>query len=456
MFEQCPTWWRGVALGGMLVLATRAPAFDAPPHFLVTVLETIDNGETRVRALNASGQSTGAVDVYYIDTAFQAQPDGSVASIETLACEWSRGDHINSGGQVAGQMSVTEGGSSHARAFRYTPGVGMVDLGTPPGTNAAVVDMNDAGDVIGQYGTSGSYFNRAFLYTDAAGFTDLGWLLEEGATEVFDINNAGQIVGTSTAPGWENHAVLWQDGVLHDLTEMGVDGYLTCLNEAGVMAGIRWLDWAHSQAIRYTFGGAVDPLPFAGAAISATPTWITEGGAVYGDDNSMYTYGAFYYTDETGSVAIDLAGSGGMPFGMRAGNNAGWALAHIHDGTTYITPMLFAPQFGLHRLLDLMVEDFDGLEFEAFDINDAGQIVGLTGTFADWQSILLTPVATGDLNCDGQVNAFDVDPFVLALTAPDAYAAAYPRCGADLADIDQDGAVTSFDIDPFVELLSSR
>ncbi len=60
----------------------------------------------------------------------------------------------------------------------------------------------------------------------------------------------------------------------------------------------------------------------------------------------------------------------------------------------------------------------------------------------------------GDLNCDGLLNAFDIDPFVLALTDPAAYAAAYPNCDFILADINGDGLVNAFDIDPFVQLLT--
>ncbi|MBL8881031.1 MAG: hypothetical protein JNG88_18095 [Phycisphaerales bacterium] len=63
-------------------------------------------------------------------------------------------------------------------------------------------------------------------------------------------------------------------------------------------------------------------------------------------------------------------------------------------------------------------------------------------------------VLTGDLNCDGEVNNFDIDPFVLALTDPDAYAAAFPDCDASAADINDDGVVNNFDIDPFVALLT--
>lgn len=60
----------------------------------------------------------------------------------------------------------------------------------------------------------------------------------------------------------------------------------------------------------------------------------------------------------------------------------------------------------------------------------------------------------GDLNCDGVVNNFDIDPFVLALTNPVAYALAFPDCNRNLADINHDNAVNNFDIDPFVTLLT--
>jgi hypothetical protein len=62
--------------------------------------------------------------------------------------------------------------------------------------------------------------------------------------------------------------------------------------------------------------------------------------------------------------------------------------------------------------------------------------------------------ALGDLNCDGVVNAFDIDPFVVALTDPNGYEAAYPDCDRWRADINGDGAVNAFDVDPFVELLT--
>jgi hypothetical protein len=60
----------------------------------------------------------------------------------------------------------------------------------------------------------------------------------------------------------------------------------------------------------------------------------------------------------------------------------------------------------------------------------------------------------GDMNCDGSVDNFDIDPFVLALTNPAAYHNAYPNCDALNGDINRDGALNNFDIDPFVGCLT--
>jgi hypothetical protein len=70
-------------------------------------------------------------------------------------------------------------------------------------------------------------------------------------------------------------------------------------------------------------------------------------------------------------------------------------------------------------------------------------------------ALALTPAQLiGDVNCDGYINAFDIDPFVLALTDPAAYAAAFPDCNIMNADINGDGQINAFDIDPFVQLLT--
>jgi hypothetical protein len=60
----------------------------------------------------------------------------------------------------------------------------------------------------------------------------------------------------------------------------------------------------------------------------------------------------------------------------------------------------------------------------------------------------------GDLNCDGAVNFGDINPFVLRLSNPAGYQAAYPCCPNENGDINGDGGVNFGDINPFVALLS--
>lgn len=64
------------------------------------------------------------------------------------------------------------------------------------------------------------------------------------------------------------------------------------------------------------------------------------------------------------------------------------------------------------------------------------------------------PEVPGDMNCDGLVDFDDINAFVLALSDPGAYYAAYPTCNILNGDFDGDGVVDFDDINPFVALLS--
>lgn len=80
-----------------------------------------------------------------------------------------------------------------------------------------------------------------------------------------------------------------------------------------------------------------------------------------------------------------------------------------------------------------------------------GSPIQIAGGF--WPGVS-NQVLIGDLNCDGTVNNFDIDPFVFALTDSAAYQALFPNCDILAADINGDGSVNNFDIDPFVQLLT--
>ena len=59
----------------------------------------------------------------------------------------------------------------------------------------------------------------------------------------------------------------------------------------------------------------------------------------------------------------------------------------------------------------------------------------------------------GDLNCDDVINAFDIEPFLVALFDADSYDELYPNCNINRADINGDGEISAFDIEPFLGLL---
>ena len=96
------------------------------------------------------------------------------------------------------------------------------------------------------------------------------------------------------------------------------------------------------------------------------------------------------------------------------------------------------------------------IEISADEIVQDGHVetAALDADFGLVVSGVIAGSSLGDMNCDGEVNAFDIDPFVLALADPAGYAAAWPNCDIMNGDVNGDGVVNAFDIDPFVDLLT--
>ena len=63
----------------------------------------------------------------------------------------------------------------------------------------------------------------------------------------------------------------------------------------------------------------------------------------------------------------------------------------------------------------------------------------------DFDITVATSILLGDINRDGNVDFFDISPFIALLSANVFQAE---------ADIDEDGSVDFFDIQPFIVLLS--
>lgn len=86
-----------------------------------------------------------------------------------------------------------------------------------------------------------------------------------------------------------------------------------------------------------------------------------------------------------------------------------------------------------------------------YDVNDKGEFILLTGDYGDTDLLFAKRLRLGDLNCDGSVDAFDIEPFVIAMFDPESFAST--NCDLTLADLNGDGRVDAFDIEPFLEAL---
>ncbi|MGE0479822.1 MAG: immunoglobulin domain-containing protein [Phycisphaerae bacterium] len=94
----------------------------------------------------------------------------------------------------------------------------------------------------------------------------------------------------------------------------------------------------------------------------------------------------------------------------------------------------------------------------ATSANAGNYYVVVTGTCGSVQSDTVAVVVggiEGDANCDGNVDNFDIDAFVLGLTGGQAAWESQYSCGYLCAcDINDDGAVNNFDIDAFVQCIT--
>ena len=163
-----------------------------------------------------------------------------------------------------------------------------------------------------------------------------------------------------------------------------------------------------------------------------------------GAGDLVLKYARWFTCDDTLPPAMDY-------MNVEVSNNAGgtWVrMLHLppFDGWFYDTLHLadYVPLTALMQIRFSVMDHPNNSTSEAgVDAVLVNYIECDTGTFS-----------AGDLNCDGLLNAFDIDPFVLALTDPATYSQLYSNCDYMLADCNGDGSVNAFDIDPFVLLLT--
>jgi probable HAF family extracellular repeat protein len=114
------------------------------------------------------------------------------------------------------------------KALFYASGHSTI-LPTLGGAGGVANDINNAGNIVGSSGTplstvdNGFYGTHAFFYSNGQ-ITDLGVLNGGPSSNALSINSSNQIVGYSNyGNAISQHAFLYANGVMQDLGTMGLD-----------------------------------------------------------------------------------------------------------------------------------------------------------------------------------------------------------------------------------------
>jgi probable HAF family extracellular repeat protein len=334
-----------------------------------------------------------------------ALPPYSITDLGTLGGAGSYALDINNLGQVVGASTLPNEPLTHA--YVYSNGT-MTDLGSLGAGSSGAAGINDAGQIVG--GTSVTNDRNGpqhgFLYSNGV-MRDIGTLGGTGSG-ANAINNAGQIVGSSTTAGEvATHPFLYSGGIMNDLGTLGgTTAGAARINNAGQIVGTSDLTGGTTtHAFLYSNGilkdiGTLNP---ENSAVFSKGNGINDRGQVVGFSSPTTQFGghAFLYSDgvmrDIGSLGVSNGESGPLSFAEATDiNNAGQIVGislPINGNNTH--PFLYND--GVMTDMSLLPEvQAAGWRFlnDAAAINENGQIVGRgVLNIGVEHAYLLTPIA---------------------------------------------------------------
>lgn len=229
----------------------------------ITDLGTLPEGgyESAANAVNSSGQVVGvalnttpdpnSLTVTLNNVAGSTQvraffwEEGAMQDLGTLGGPDAVASLINEWGQVMGwsYTSSTKAGVCFPLAigsFIWEKEKGMTNVGSLGGTCTEAADLNNRGQVVGTSFLTGDTFQHAFL-SENGSIQDLGGSLGGDYTGASAVNDAGQVVGWGYLAGDTLfHATLWTKvGHITDLGTIDTDGctYASDINAKGQVVG---------------------------------------------------------------------------------------------------------------------------------------------------------------------------------------------------------------------------
>lgn len=222
---------------------------------------------------------------------------GLMQDLGTLGGPDAIANLVNERGQIVGESYTNSTPSSFCAenlglslttgAFLWQNGK-MVNLGSFGGTCTYAVDLNNRGQVVGTSTLAGDLAHHPFL-SDRTAFIDLGTF---GGTEgsANAINDAGEAVGWAAYPGdGVLHASLWKNGRMTDLGTIDGDplSFAFTINAKGQVAGSSAnSDFTQFRAFLWQDGGPMVDLntliPENSALYLTVPETINDRGEIAG------------------------------------------------------------------------------------------------------------------------------------------------------------------------------
>jgi len=193
-------------------------------------LGTLGEASSIARGINDAGQVVGAAG-NGTDVRRAFLWDDSLLELDTLGAVASYAEALNEAGQIVGGLCCLNSPPSVAL---WQSGTGQALRLSNYGSSAT--DINERGQIVGGRSEmegvgctgpqpSGCYaqFAYAFVWQAGVGSTDLPTLgrARDAVNQARAINDTGQVVGVSTAASGAQLAVLWQNGSVLSLGTLG-------------------------------------------------------------------------------------------------------------------------------------------------------------------------------------------------------------------------------------------